>query len=80
MGNEISLEFVKKIATMSAVRYLAPILQKSCDETLRDFISSRTYALIQDNETRMWAESGIYLGDWYLEELAKAQKDGQNDE
>lgn len=71
MNLEKGIAHTKISVIANAVQYLQPILNKTCDEILRDFIASDIYDMVQETETRMWAESGQYVGEWYIEFLRR---------
>ena len=63
------IEYSKKLKIQAVVRVMSYQEKLSPEETLRRFMSSKTYDLLADNQSRLWSESEEYILDMLMSEL-----------
>lgn len=66
-GTDITLDIYEKIGTV--VEMIAAQEYITFEEAYQRFAESRTYALLQNTNTLMWAESTEYIVDEYYRAL-----------
>ena len=65
-GQDITLDVIMKIENVTRI-----IAEKECrdfDDCYKNFIDSKTYAILQNTDSVMWAESAEFIADEYCRE------------
>ena len=67
MGQDITIDVIMKIEQI--IRILAEKECRDFDGCYEDFIQSKTYAVLQNTRSVMWAESAEFVADEYFREV-----------